>query len=87
MGVSEAEMNFPSALNLRPEGEDLGFEETLELGRLTLRESQNDRTCLRHGRTLEEFHLSSFSRLSLENAFHVLGTSGPAESQGQGAPD
>src|SRR5713101_6888325 len=42
-------------LELTPEGKDLGFEETLELGRLTLREFQNDRTCLRHGCMLEGF--------------------------------
>src|SRR6267143_1603455 len=39
---------FSLRLELAPERENLGFEETLKLGSLTLRKPQNNRTRLRH---------------------------------------
>src|SRR6266571_8857566 len=48
-------------LELAPEGEYLGFEEPLELGRLTFMKFQSDCIRLRHGRMMDGFftyHLS-----------------------------
>src|SRR5207245_1466254 len=39
---------FSLGLELAPEREDLGFEETFKLGRFTLRKPQNNRIRLRH---------------------------------------